>query len=90
VALGIIFLFFLRRHLLFSIFPFPVSSALLRGEFCSNRQSGTKIIAPIVLAECIVNYWRSELFSANIQSGVNSKRQEDDFADFFHSPHFAH
>ncbi len=34
----------------FAIFPFPVSTAQIIGEFWENRSSGTSDVAPIVMA----------------------------------------
>ncbi len=43
------FVVLFRFHLGFTIFPFPVITAQVVGEFWRNRQGGTSDIAPIVL-----------------------------------------
>ncbi len=39
VALGIILIFFFRRRLVLHIFPFPVSTEKIFGDFYNNRRS---------------------------------------------------
>jgi hypothetical protein len=43
------FVVLFRFHLGFAIFPFPVSTIKIKGEFWINRQSGTSDVAPIEL-----------------------------------------
>ncbi len=60
-------------HLGFAIFPFPVSTVQIIGEFWINRWSGASDVTPIELAldSChSYYYWRCVAFGANRQSGV--------------------
>ncbi len=43
------FVVLFRFHLGFTIFPFPVNTAQVTGEFRKNRQGGTSDVAPIVV-----------------------------------------
>ncbi len=47
---GYFFVVLSGLHLVFTLFPFPVSTAKIMGEFWKNRCSGTSDLAPIVLA----------------------------------------
>ncbi len=44
------FVVLFRCHLHFAIFPIPVSTVKIIGEFWINRRSGVSDVAPIVLA----------------------------------------
>ncbi len=44
------FVVLFRFHLHFAIFPFPVSTVKIIGEFWINRRSGASDVAPIELA----------------------------------------
>jgi hypothetical protein len=46
VALDIILSFLGGLHLVFTLFPFPVSTAQIIGEFWKNRCSGKSDLAP--------------------------------------------
>ncbi len=69
------FVLLFRFHLRFAIFPFPVSTVKIIGEFWINRRSGASDVAPIELAlySGYSNYyWCYVAFGANRQSGANS------------------
>jgi hypothetical protein len=55
---GRFYVVLLRLHLVFTVFPFPVSTAEFIGEFWKNKRSATSDVAPIVLALNIIRYWR--------------------------------
>ncbi len=52
------FVFLFKFHLDFTIFPFPVSTAKLIGEFWRNKRSTTSDVAPAVLALYRIRHWR--------------------------------
>ncbi len=59
-------------HLGFAIFPFPVSTAQIIGEFWIIRRRGVSDVAPIELALYSCHsyyYWRCVAFGANRRSG---------------------
>ncbi len=66
------FVVLFRFHLGLAIFPFPVSTAQIIGEFWINRLSGASDVAPIEMAlySCHSQYyWRCVAFGANRRSG---------------------
>ncbi len=59
-------------HLVYTFFPFPVSTAQIIGEFWRNRLSGTSNVAPLVLTLYSSHswyYWCCVASSACRQSG---------------------
>jgi hypothetical protein len=61
---GRFFVVLLRRHLALTVFPFPVSTAQLRGEFGKNRQSATSNVALRLLMRYMSCYWRYDALCA--------------------------
>ncbi len=57
VMLGVLF----HLHLDFAIFPFPVSTAQLIGEFWKNRRSATSDVAFHLLRRLMNCYWRYDV-----------------------------
>ncbi len=58
------FVVLFRFQLGFTIFPFPVSTAVFKGEFWKNKQSAMSDVAPIVLVLYRIHYWRYVDFCA--------------------------
>ncbi len=52
------FVVLFRFHLVFAIFPFPVSTAEFIGEFWTNKRSAASVVALIQLALYKIRYWR--------------------------------
>jgi hypothetical protein len=69
---------FLRRRLALNIFPFPVTTAKLIGEFYNNRRSTAnqcpRFVYSFVFLTLRQYYWRCNPFSANRRSAANSKK----------------
>jgi hypothetical protein len=69
--------FLLRRCLAFNIFPFPVTTAKLIGEFYNNRQSAVygcpRFAYSFVFLMLRQYYWRCESYSANRRIAANMK-----------------
>ncbi len=57
---GRFYVVLLRLHLAFTIFPFPVSTAQLIGEFWKIRRSATTLVALHLLGRYMNCYWRYE------------------------------
>ncbi len=75
VALGVFYVVLLRLHLAFTIFPFPVSTAQVIGEFWKIRRSATTLVALHLIGRCMNRYWRYEAPCALRRSGAPSPRQ---------------
>jgi hypothetical protein len=78
VALGIILsFFFFCLRLGFNIFPFPVTTAKLIGEFYNNRRSAAnwcpRFAYSFVLLMLRQYYWRCDSYTANRRSTANMK-----------------
>ncbi len=80
---GHYFDFLLCRHLTLNIFPFPVTTAKLIGEFYNNRRSaahGCPHFAYSYVFLMLHQYcWRCDPFSANRQSTANEKKIRENF-----------
>ncbi len=48
------FVFVICCHLIFAVFPFPVNTAQLIGEFCKNEASCKSDVVPKVIAQYII------------------------------------
>ncbi len=71
------------RRLVLNIFPFPVSTEKLLGDFYNNRRS-TAISFPRFTYSFVVlmlrqYYWRCDSYSANKRSAANIKKIRENF-----------
>jgi hypothetical protein len=75
---GHYFDFLLRRRLALNIFPFPVTTAKLIGEFYYNRRSvahgSPRFAYSFVFLMLRQYYWRCDPYSANGRSAANEKK----------------
>jgi hypothetical protein len=76
---GHYFEFLLRRCLVLNIFPFPVSTAKLIGDFYNNRQSAANGYPGFAYSfDCLMlrqYYLSCDLYSANRRSAANKKSE---------------
>jgi hypothetical protein len=75
--------FLIRLRLVLNIFPFPVGTAKLKGEFCNNRRSAANIYLRFAYSFVSLMlrqyYWLRNSYSANRRSAVNIKKIRENF-----------
>jgi hypothetical protein len=78
VALGIILNFFFLHGLVLNIFPFPVSTEKILGNFYNNRRSAANSFPRFAYSFVVLMlrqyYWRWDSYSANRRSAANIKK----------------
>jgi hypothetical protein len=78
VAVGIILIFFIRRHLVLNLFPLPLSTEKLLGELCYNMQSVKnkfpRFVYPFVSLILCQYYWCCNFYSTYGRSAAKKKK----------------
>ncbi len=91
---GHYFAFLIRRHLVSNIFPFPVSTAKLLGDFYYNRRSAgnsfPRFAYSFVFLMLHQYYWSCDSYSANRRSAANIKNLQKVCIGATNSPRFAY
>jgi hypothetical protein len=80
---GHYFEFLICRRLVLNIFPFPVSTAKLLGDFYNNRwsaaNSSPRFTYSFIFLMLRQYYWRCDSNSTNRQSAANIKKIQENF-----------